>query len=144
MASEYTYDEEGETWPFFVIAILTFILIPLTLKWVYRILNADDPISYNSKIAGSIIEDSNSVSVENSKKLKEYQLKQKSSRYINKTLLVLLLGWGIVIYIALYYTKEADLTGAFDPYTILDVSSSASEREIKSRYRKLSLKISPR
>lgn len=143
MASEYTYDEEGETWPFFVIAILTFILVPLTVKWVYRILNADDPISYNSKIKGSILEDSSTVSVENLRKIKEYQLKQKSSRFINRTLLVLILGWATVIYIALYYTKEADLTGAFDPYTILDISSSASEREIKSRYRKLSLKFHP-
>lgn len=143
MASEYTYDEEGDTWPFFVIALLTLILVPITIKWVYRIINASDPTSYNSKVKGSILENSKTVSVENSKKLKEFQTKQKSAKFINKTLLVLVVGWALVIYIALYYTKEADLTGSFDPYTILDISPSSSEREVKSRYRKLSLKFHP-
>ena len=55
----------------------------------------------------------------------------------------MLIGWSIVIYVAKYVTKEADLTVLFDPYTILDVSFTASEREIKSHYRKLSLKYHP-
>lgn len=141
MASEYTYDEEGETWPFFVMAVLTFILLPLTFRWVYRIFNEDNPITVNQKIKGSIV--SEDVIIENRDAIHSYQRKQKSFKVLNKTLLAIIVGWFLVIYIGFVHTQEANLTGAFDPYTILDVSTFSSEKEIKSRYRKLSLKFHP-
>lgn len=143
MALEYNYDEEGETWPFFVMAVLTFILVPLTIKWIRKAVSSNDPLTQNKKVKGSIVEDHKTLQIDNFDKIKKFQSKKKSAKIFNKTLLVLIIGWALVIYIALYYTKEANLQGSFDPYTILDVSITASEREIKSRYRKLSLKFHP-
>lgn len=143
MASEYKYDEDGETWPFFVLAILTFVLVPLTYKWVTRLLSSDDAIALNEKVPGALRKDHRAIHPVNEVHITKFYSKQKSARIFNKTLVVLVIGWALVIYISIYLTKEADLAGTFDPYTILDVSITASEREIKSKYRKLSLKFHP-
>lgn len=143
MASEYNYDEEGETWPFFLLAMLAFILLPLTVKWIHRVIKSDNPLSYNRKIPGAILEDHQTLAITNHEQISKYQSKQKSAKIFNKTLVILIVGWGLFIYIALNFTKEANLEGTFDPYAILDVAITASEREIKSRYRKLSLKFHP-
>ncbi|KAK6458982.1 translocation protein [Scheffersomyces xylosifermentans] len=143
MASEYKYDEEGETWPFFVLAILTFILIPLTASWIYRAIYASDVKSYNASVKGAIVVDDQGLKVGNAEQISAYQRQRKSAKIFNKTLVILIIGWALVIYIAVYATKEADLSGVFDPYAILEISSSATEKEVKSRYRKLSLKFHP-
>lgn len=143
MASEYNYDEEGETWPFFLLAMLAFILLPLTVKWIHRVIKSDNPLSYNRQIPGAILQDHQTLAITNHEQISKYQSKQKSAKIFNKTLLTLIVGWGLFIYIALNFTKEANLEGTFDPYAILDVAITASEREIKSRYRKLSLKFHP-
>lgn len=145
MASQYTYDEDDETWPYFVMATLTVILIPLTIKWVLRAIHLgdDDVLRHNSKVKGSIRESTESIGVENVKQINTLKSKKKSRAIFNKTLIVLVIGWSTAIYIALYFLQEANLTGAFDPYTILDVSPFATEREVKSRYRKLSLTHHP-
>ncbi|KAG5420692.1 SEC63 [Candida metapsilosis] len=141
-SSEYNYDEEGETWPFFVLALLTFVLIPFTIKYATR-LASSDPDKVNATVVGSIKENAETVNVPSLKSLNEYKKKQRSSKIFNKTLLVLIIGWSAVFFVGKYMTKETDMSGLFDPYTILDVSFTASEREIKSHYRKLSLKYHP-
>ena len=141
-SSEYNYDEEGETWPFFVLALLTFVLIPLTIKYATR-LASSDPHKVNASVVGTITENADTIKVPNLKSLDDYKRKQRSLKIFNKTLLVLIIGWSAVLFIGKYLTKETDMSGLFDPYTILDVSFTASEREIKSHYRKLSLKYHP-
>ncbi|CAL1188235.1 DnaJ domain family protein [Candida parapsilosis] len=141
-SSEYNYDEEGETWPFFVLALSTFVLIPLTIKYATR-LASSDPHKVNASVVGAITENADTIKVLNLKSLDDYKRKQRSSKIFNKTLLVLIIGWSAVLFIGKYLTKETDMSGLFDPYTILDVSFTASEREIKSHYRKLSLKYHP-
>lgn len=142
-SSEYNYDELGETWPFFVLALLSFILLPLTIRYISRVFSNTNPTKENQSIVGAIQENSETLKVPNLSEIKSFQSKQKSLKIFNKTLVFLIIGWCIVIYVAKYVTKEADLTVLFDPYTILDVSFTASEKEIKSHYRKLSLKYHP-
>lgn len=145
MASEYTYDEEGETWPFFVLALLSFVLIPLTVQWGYRIFSQDDPISVNATIKGSIVKGEGNMELENSKQVVAHGKKQKSSKVLNKTLVFLLIGWCSLMYVAMFLTPqlgEAQI-GAFDPYAILDIAHSASEKEVKSKFKKMSLKYHP-
>lgn len=141
-SSEYNYDEEGETWPFFVLALLTFVLIPFTIKYATR-LTSSDPDKVNATVVGAIKENADTIKVSNLKSLNDYKKKQRSLKIFNKTLLVLIIGWSAVFFIGKYLTKETDMSGLFDPYTILDVSFTASEKEIKSHYRKLSLKYHP-
>lgn len=140
MASEYTYDEDGETWPFFVMAVLSFALVPLTVKWAWRIVSSDRKLV---NVPGAIDHSATSLGLENASSLGDFKRKRTSDRIFNKTLVLVVVGWAIVAYIGWNHTKEANLQGTFDPYAILDVAMNASEREIKSRYRKLSLKFHP-
>lgn len=133
MAAEYTYDDEGETWPFFIIAVMTFILVPLSVKYLYKIYDKNR----GEKVIGEISKECKLVNEEVLTKFNS-----GSSKIFNKTLILLIIGWIILIYIS-RFTKQVNLIGSFDPYNILDVSITASEKEIKQRYRKLSLKFHP-
>lgn len=143
MASEYKYDEGSETWPYFVLALLVFVLLPLTVTWVHRVLYSDNALARKKKVAGTISEDHNSLDVPNAHHINKFQSRRKSDRIFNKTLLFLILGWAIVAYIWLTYAKEVSLQGLFDPHTILDLPYSATEKDVKTKYKKLSLKFHP-
>lgn len=140
MASEYTYDEDGETWPFFVMALLSFALVPLTARYLWRLVATDRK---KVNVPGATSHSAASLGLPAAAAIRDFQNKRTSDRIFNKTLLTVVLGWAVVVYVGWFYTKEADLQGTFDPYAILDVAMTASEREIKSRYRKLSLKFHP-
>lgn len=131
MANEYTYDEEGETWPFFAIALLVFSLIPLTISYGRRL------------VARENAQSSISIPTGNASVVAIHRSASRRSRFFNKLAFFLIVGWAAVIYMALYLTKQVDPAVLFDPYSILDVLSFASEREIRLRFRKLSIQFHP-
>lgn len=131
MAHEYTYDEEGETWPFFAIALLVFVLVPVTVSYFRRL------------VARENVRSSISVPTDNASFVAAHRLASRRSRFFNKLLLFLVVGWSAVLYMALYLTKQVDPAVLFDPYAILDVLSFASEREIRLKFRKLSIQFHP-
>lgn len=143
MASEYRYDEDAETWPYFVLAMLVFGLLPLTFTWIVGVIWPSDAVSQKKNIKGAINEDHNSLKLPNASFIDKLNLRRKSGRIFNKKLLFIIVGWTTVAYIWLTYAKEVSLQGLFDPHTILDIPYTASEREIKSKYRKLTLKYHP-
>ena len=53
------------------------------------------------------------------------------------------LGWIVMIALSVYITRTPLQEKRFDPYDILDLRVGASTKEIKSAYRKLSLKYHP-
>ena len=53
------------------------------------------------------------------------------------------IGWIVMIALSVYITKTPLQEKRFDPYDILDLRVGASTKEIKSAYRKLSLKYHP-
>lgn len=142
MASEYIYDEQGDVWPYFVLAILSFITIPFTIRYFLRLFDSHDPLAHNSGISGSISHNHKSLDI-NSKSIENYKKTKKSGRIFNKTLIVVIVGWALIFYVALNLTKSADIATIFDPYEILGISSSSTDKQIKSHYRKLTLKFHP-
>lgn len=138
--SEYTYDADGETWPFYVLAVLTFVLLPLTASWVYLVVKPDVLLA-NALVTGAITTEVKTPQADN---IRKFRTRQRASRVLNKTLVAIVVGWLLVAYIALFLTKEALLAAVkFDPYTLLDVAVTALEKEIKSKYRKLSVTKHP-
>lgn len=149
MALNYDYDESSETWPFFLLTVILMIIVPLTISQFYKLFIKKDE-------SEKIIEEEklNVFSKLNEKytsdEIKEFRTnfeKKKNSNLFCKKNLIIILGWIIVAILVQRISsndaiKEA-AKGLFDPYEILGISSSSNEREIKSAYRKLSLKFHP-
>ncbi|GEQ68385.1 hypothetical protein JCM33374_g2053 [Metschnikowia sp. JCM 33374] len=141
MASEYKYDEGSETWPYFVLALLVFALLPLTYKWLAGVFAKDSRGSKSTK--GAILLDHKTLDLPHASLVSKLQFRRTSGRVFNKKFAAVVVGWALVAYIWKTYAQEVSLSGFFDPYTILDIPYTATEREIKSRYRKLSLTFHP-
>lgn len=141
MASEYKYDESSETWPYFVLAVLVFVLLPVSISYVANLFGGESLDSAKTK--GAILENHKTLALPNAAELEKLRLRSRTDRLLNKSLVFIVLGWALVAYIWITYAKEVSLQAFFDPHTILDISYSATEKEIKSRYRKLSLQYHP-
>lgn len=131
--SHYSYDESTEVWPFFALTIVGAIVVPVTLT---RALTArpkalrkkDHPPAYNADAQEEFS-----------------RVKNQKSRWTLSTVL-LLIGWAFIfffIYIIYNVQSNAEPQARFDPYELLGISESATVKEIKSIYRKLSLQFHP-
>lgn len=139
MASEYQYDEGSDTWPYFVLALLVFFMVPLTIRWLLRAFLR----SPRKPVTGAIPYTHNSMQLPNAAQIEKIRAKAQSPRFFNRSFFFITVGWAMVTYIWITYAKEVSLTGFFDPHTILDIPYAATDKEIKSRYRKLSLMYHP-
>ena len=108
-----------DLFPIFFISILSVVVIPWTC----------------SKLCCS--EEKQQVSGTSKKKV-EWKTKLLSKS--NMTLGVL---WLILIGTCLYVSLNADDTQAFDPFDILEVPKDADTKQVKSAYRRLSMKYHP-
>lgn len=140
MASEYKYDEASDTWPYFVLALLVFFMVPLTVRWLYRALS---PAGNCEEVKGTIPYTHKSLNLPNGEQIEKVRSSKQVGRVFNRSLVIIVVGWALIAYIWTTYAKEVSLTGFFDPHTILDIPYTATEKEIKSRYRKLSLIYHP-
>lgn len=134
--SRYSYDENSEVWPYFGVTLLGIIVIPATVISVRRILKAgqlDD-------------EDASRTVGKSSESLVKFRTSNRKSQIWTAGNMWLLVGWSLIavlLYIIYSTYGTGESQNLFDPYAILDISYSASEKEIKSAYRKLSLQFHP-
>ncbi|RKP30668.1 hypothetical protein METBISCDRAFT_27227 [Metschnikowia bicuspidata] len=140
MAFEYKYDESSETWPYFVLALLVFFMVPITVRWLIRALT---PATTSKPVEGAIPYNHITLELPNAEKIEKISAKKRSGSVFNRSFVLVVLGWAAVAYMWITYAKVVSLAGYFDPYTILDIPYTSSEKEIKSRYRKLSLQYHP-
>lgn len=137
--SRYSYDDKAEVWPYFAITLVGMALVPSTIISIRRIASANK---------GSRDEDNlqDQFKPANYEYIKKFRAKERRSSIFTKSNLVIFLGWialiGLVTIIKSQQPSE-DERGVFDPYEILGVSFSATEKQIKSTYRKLSLQLHP-
>lgn len=141
MDSEYSYDEGSETWPYFVLALLVFALLPLTAVYLWGAAGLSTPSK--KRISGSIQHNHKTLGLEHADAIDKFHSRVKSDRIFNRKLVFLILGWGLAAFIWRSFAKEVSLQGFFDPHTILDLPYSATEKEVKSKYKKLSLIYHP-
>ncbi|CCE63985.1 hypothetical protein TPHA_0G01480 [Tetrapisispora phaffii CBS 4417] len=150
MPQSYDYDEGSETWPFFMLTLLLTVLIPMTLMQIWKLTGKTET------------EDEKVLKVNNSKSVMNklddkytdssiVTFRDKYNNSINNVFSakngLIIVGWICVsVLIQIINSNESiakSAMGTFDPYEILGVTVSSTEKEIKKAYRNLSLKFHP-
>lgn len=137
--SRYEYDENSETWPYFMLTAVLVPLVPVTLSKVYQ-LTSD--VATKSDTFKSV---KDWFKPYNQNEIDKFKSSKNKSNLLNKSNLFMLFGWLITALLVLkIIDTEITVSEAnFDPWKILDISETASEKLIKTAYRKLSLKYHP-
>ncbi|KAI0329907.1 translocation protein sec63 [Cubamyces sp. BRFM 1775] len=130
--ANYSYDESGNMAAYFVITFLSIFLIPYTLS----------PLFSTSKPQSLPSCQCQQCSAQRERTRKREQGSLFSPKLRRRTL-VIIGGWSIVAFLV-YKVKQADNENkVYDPFEILGISTSATTKEIKSHYKKLSRKFHP-
>ncbi|CBQ71446.1 related to SEC63-ER protein-translocation complex subunit [Sporisorium reilianum SRZ2] len=131
--AEYKYDEEGGQFLTFVLTFLLLVLVPLT----YSLLS---PSRTASSKKGSWDARGQKIDLIRSAKKRSLLNPQISPKAV-----FVLAGWGIVAYLfqTILNTASNSSHAVYDPFQILGIAASATEKEIKKHYKRLSVKFHP-
>lgn len=136
MSSEYNYDDDAQFFPFFFLTVTSLITIPLT----YSLLRAPSDGAAPSK-APKI---DSPYQPNNADIIDTQRAKQKRKEMRLKRMLTAATGWIVMAYMVyLMVVTARHAPKIWNPYDILDIGMSASEKQINSRYRKLSVTMHP-
>ncbi|KIX94810.1 uncharacterized protein Z520_09500 [Fonsecaea multimorphosa CBS 102226] len=134
MSSEYNYDEGGQFFPFFMLTMAGLVTVPLT----YNVLKASTDLEQTASRVKSDFKPHNVDLIEAQRRRRKRQNRK------TKRIMAVIVGYTFMAYmIYLIIVTQRTVPKMWDPYDILGVSRSASEREIDKFYKRLSLKFHP-
>ncbi|POS85419.1 hypothetical protein EPUL_003339 [Erysiphe pulchra] len=132
--TDYSYDDQGQFFPFFFLTITAIITVPLT----YSLLKP------NSNIGATAQRIKTDFKPEHADLVDVLRKAQKRRELKLKRICTVVIGWltiaGMVYLIAV---TGSTIPKIWNPYDILGISESATEKQIKSHYRRMSLKFHP-
>lgn len=132
--TDYTYDEQGQFFPYFILTLTAFVTIPVT----YSLLKPSKELENTATRIPS------GFTPEHVDLIEKQRKKQKRRERRIKRAVVSVGGWAVIaamIYLIIITART--VPKIWDPYDVLGVSRSASEKQIKKHYRKLSLSQHP-
>ncbi|EOA85373.1 secretory subunit [Exserohilum turcicum] len=132
--TDYTYDEQGQFFPYFILTVTTLVTVPTTISFLRP--------SKELENTGTRIE--SDFAPEHADLIQGQRKKQKRMERRIKRGLVMLGGWAMnaaMVYLILVTARTSP--DIWDPYAVLGVSKNADEKAIKKHYRKLSLTMHP-
>ncbi|KAI1742238.1 Sec63 Brl domain-containing protein [Xylaria scruposa] len=134
MSSDYSYDEQGQFYPFFIFTLSTIVTLPLT----YSLLTpSKDPEALAPRIRTSYKPEHGDLIQAQAKAYKRKQRKVKRA-------IAAFLGWAIMAgMLYLIITTQRTAAKIWNPYDILGLSESSTEKQIRSHYKRLGLKFHP-
>ncbi|KAJ3024312.1 UNVERIFIED_CONTAM: secretory subunit [Siphonaria sp. JEL0065] len=135
----YEYDQDGSTFYYFVVSFLALVLIPTTYSAFFGTSSAPVVAKHIKGVPPCPCK----ACIKKADKGAKAKAAAKSGVLSTKNLL-LILGWAVFAFGA-YKVATAELgeSKLWDPYEILGVSTSATDSEIKKKFRKLSLQFHP-
>ncbi|ETW84592.1 molecular chaperone, DnaJ superfamily [Heterobasidion irregulare TC 32-1] len=123
MAS-YNYDESGNMALYFIITVLSIILVPFTLSFLFS--SSSKHVITSGCECGPC--------VRHRKEAKGSSLRPKLSRKAIFTAL----GWAALALLSYKVANTANDSKIYDPYEILGLTMGVTEKDIKSHFKKLS------
>ncbi|KAL9586527.1 MAG: hypothetical protein Q9212_000835 [Teloschistes hypoglaucus] len=129
MSTDYTYDEQGQFFPYFILTITALVTVPLTfslLKPTKELENTAPRIESDFKPPD--------VHLIQGQKRKQWRRERRLKRFI-----AVVAGWvTIALMMYLIAVTKTSAPRIWDPYDILQISRSSTEKQINKRYRDLS------
>ncbi|KAK8152934.1 Sec63 Brl domain-containing protein [Phyllosticta citrichinensis] len=134
MSTDYTYDEQGQFFPYFVTTITGLVTIPITISLLTR----------GKELENTAPRIKSEYTPENSDLIDAQRRKLwRKERRLGRIILAVA-GWTVMAWMVyLMVVTARTVPKIWDPYEVLGVSRSANEKQIKSHYRKLSLTLHP-
>ncbi|MCJ1470202.1 secretory subunit [Pseudocyphellaria aurata] len=134
MATDYAYDEKGQFFPFFILTISGLVTFPLT----YSLLKPSKELENTAPRIKSAFKPRDEDLIQGQKR-KQWRRERRLKRIITVIVGYVMMAWMIYLIIVTARTVPQ----IWDPYNILEISRSASEQQIKRRYKELSLRYHP-
>ncbi|PGG97228.1 translocation protein SEC63 [Blastomyces parvus] len=133
-STDYNYDEQGQFFPFFILTLTALVTLPLT----YTLLKPSKDLE---NTAPRIKSDFRPQHVDIIQKQKQ-KLLRKERRM--KRILTVIVGYAVMAWMVYLIIVTARSTPKiWDPYEILGISRSASEKAISRHFKKLSRQFHP-
>ncbi|KAK8211008.1 Sec63 Brl domain-containing protein [Phyllosticta capitalensis] len=134
MSTDYTYDEQGQFFPYFVTTITGLVTIPITISLLTR----------GKELENTAPRIKSDYAPENADLIDAQRRKLwRKERRLGRIILAVG-GWAVMAWMVyLMVVTARTVPKIWDPYDVLGVSRSANEKQIKSHYRKLSLTLHP-
>lgn len=128
-STDYNYDEQGQFFPFFILTVTA----PVTLLLTYNVLRSDSGLENTAPKIQSEYKPKDADLIEAQRR------KQKRKELKLKRIVAAAIGWLTMAYmIYLMLVTQRSSAKIWNPYDILNLPMSASEQDVKSRYRKMS------
>lgn len=134
MSTEYNYDDQGQFFPFFFVTIAGLVTIPVT----YSLLRPSKELENTASRIESSYEPEHADLIEGQRR------RQRRRERKMKRMIVAAMGWafmGLMIYLMSVTARSQPKI--WDPYEILNLPMSATEKEVEKKYRRLSLTMHP-
>ncbi|KAK2589826.1 secretory subunit [Conoideocrella luteorostrata] len=134
MSSDYSYDEKAQFFPVFILTLTGLVTLPVT----YSLLRSSKD---DSNLAPRIKTD---YKIKHGDVVASLRATQKRKQRKIKRALFAVAGWGLMGFMAYLVMTTARIESKlWNPYDILGISESATEKQIKSHYKRLSVKFHP-
>lgn len=134
MSTDYSYDDQGQFFPFFFVTLSALVVIPVT----YSVLKPSTELESTAPKINSNFKPKEGDLVDFQKR------RQKKRERKLKRIVLVVLGWAFIAFNVWWMLNTQRLVlKIWDPYEILDMSRGATERQVQSRYRKLSKTMHP-
>ena len=129
MSTDYTYDEQGQFFPYFILTISALITVPLT----FSLLKPTKELESTAPRIKSDFKPPDENLIQGQKR-KQWRRERRLKRFIT-----VLTGYAtIALMMYLIAVTKTTAPKIWDPYDILEIPRSADERKINKRYRDLS------
>lgn len=133
--AQYTYDEQGFNFYYFLISVLSLALVPVTIQSIYSLYKSGS--GKNKKICLC------SVCQKERKKASVAKPSTFKKLITSPKFLFLVIGWVGVVLLTMQVANAEVKSVTWDPFEILGISEGATVAEIKKHYKKLSLIYHP-